>query len=576
MNIAQQMQLAIASYQNRDFDRTTSLCQAILTAYPQEIAAYYLLALVEQEQAHWANVIACYQQIITLQPNQFEAHSRLGSVYLALGMVSAAIAALELAITLNPTQPSLYFNLGNAYASQEDWEQAISYYEHCIALSPAHLGAYENMGRALLHQRRWRSAVNTFRQCLQSDPNSEGAHFNLANALAALDCLEAAGQHYQRVVELNPHHADAHFRLASTYGQRGLLSAALDHWAIGCNYKPDDPHAQFNFATTLLLDGQLQAGFQRFEHRMGIKPPIPEWWGSPRWNGQEPLTGKQILVYGEGGLGDQIQFVRYLPLLAQLATQVTLCCDRSLMSLFTQLPGVDRVVPRGYNPTQDQPDYHCYLMSLPHLLWEMVGGIPSHTPYLTIPKSATLPDALLQPNHDRRVGIVWASGPPRPFLSTAQSEWDARRQSYFRRSVDLPLLVPYLTKPGIQLYSLQVGEPSQFLHQLGYTSTIVDLSSSLTDFAATAAAIATLDLVITVDTAVAHLAGALGKPVWTLLQFVPDWRWQLHRSDSPWYPTMQLFRQPAPGDWNSVLQNLSDALEQWQLSDTLYQHTAFV
>lgn len=564
MNIAQQMQLAVTSYQNRDLVRTASLCQQILAEYPQETSAHHLLALVYQEQANWAAAIACYQQIITLQPHQVEAHSRLGSVYLALGMVSAAIAELEFAATLNPTQPSLYFNLGNAYASQEDWEQAVSYYEHCIALAPSHIGAYENMGRALLHQRRWRAAATAFRRCLQYEPDSQGAHFNLANALAALDCLAEAGQHYQRVVELNPCHAEAHFRLASTYLQRGLLTPAISHWAIGCSYQPDHPQAQFNWATALLLDGQLQVGFQRFESRMGIKPPIPEWWGSPRWNGQETLTGKQILVYGEGGLGDQIQFVRYLPVLAKLAASVTLCCDRSLMTLFAQIPGVDRVVPRGsYNPTQDQPDYHCYLMSLAHLLWEVVGGIPKQTPYLTVPATAICPEPLQQPSGDRRVGIVWASGAPRSWLSSTPSEWDARRQSALRRSIHLPLVVPYLTKPGMQLYSLQVGEPSTTLHQLGETTTIVDLSDYLTDFAATAAAIVALDLIITVDTAVAHLAGALNKPVWTLLQCVPDWRWQLQRQDSPWYPSMRLFRQPAIEDWSSVFQQVSDALDQW-------------
>ncbi|MBL1176978.1 tetratricopeptide repeat protein [Pantanalinema sp. GBBB05] len=564
MNIAQQMQLAVASYQNREFDRTATLCQQILAEYPQEISAHYLLALVFQEQANWAKVIACYQQIITLQPQQFEAHSRLGAVYLALGMARAAIETLEIAVTLNPTQPSLYFNLGNAYASQEDWEQAINYYEHCIALAPSDIGAYENMGRALLHQRRWRAAAAAFRHCLHHEPDSQGAHFNLANALAALDCLAEAGQHYQRVVELNPDHAAAHFRLASTYGQRGLLTPAIAHWAIGCKHQPDDPQAQFNYAIALLLDGQLQAGFQRFEHRMSIKPPIPEWWGSPRWNGQEPLSGKHVLVYGEGGLGDQIQFVRYLPMLAKLAGKITLCCDRSLMTLFAQIPGVNRVVPRGsYNPTQDQPDYHCYLMSLPYLLWDVVGGIPSQTPYLTVPASVTCPEPLRQPCCDRRVGIVWASGTPRPWLAAAASEWDARRQAYQRRCVPLPQLIPTLTQPGIQLYSLQVGELGETLHQLGYATTIVDLSDYLTDFAATAAAIAALDLVITIDTAVAHLAGALHKPVWTLLPFVPDWRWQLKRQDSPWYPSMRLFHQPAIDDWNSVFQDVSKALAQW-------------
>ncbi|MGI0484004.1 tetratricopeptide repeat protein [Pantanalinema rosaneae CENA516] len=569
MNIAQQMQLAVASYQTRDFDRTIALCQQVLAAYPQEVAAYYLLALVYQEKQHWTAAITCYQQIIALQPQQFEAHSRLGSVYLALDMVSAAIAELEIATTLNPTQPVIYFNLGNAYASLEDWEQAISYYEHCLELNPSHVGAYENLGRALLHQRRWRSAVQAFRQCLRYEPDHLGAHFNLANALAALDCLEEAGQHYQRVIELNPRHADAHFRLASTYRQRGLLTPAITHWAIGCEQQPHDPQAQFNFATTLLLDGQLQAGFQRFESRMGIKSPIPEWWGSPRWQGQDSLAGKHILVYGEGGLGDQIQFGRYLPYLAKLGATVTFCCDRSLMTLFAAMPGVDRVVPRGsYNPTQnDQPDYHCYLMSLPHLLWDVVGGIPTQTPYLTVPQQLILPDVFQQPSGDRKVGIVWASGSPRPWLSSAPGEWDARRQSAQRRRVHLPLLLPYLEKPGIQFYSLQVGEASTILQQLGDKPTIVDLSEHLTDLAATAAAIAALDLVITVDTAVAHLAGALDRPVWTLLQFVPDWRWQLTRQDSPWYRSMRLFRQPTLDDWHSVFQSVSTTLDQWVQSD---------
>jgi hypothetical protein len=319
-----------------------------------------------------------------------------------------------------------------------------------------------------------------------------------------------------------------------------------------------DANARYNRSLILLTEGNYREGFPEYESRFKTRefPPCP--FRQPVWNGSD-LTGRTILLHAEQGLGDTIQFIRYAAIVAQRGGRIVLTCHQPLIRLLSTLPSIDELVPLGY-PT---PNFDVYapLMSLPGILGTTLETVPAAIPYLTPPAESNV--RVISPGSDTakqqtqrskpplKVGIAWSGG-----------HLYKKNQS---RSCPLKHFEPLLQLPDIAYYSLQKGIAQTTLAELVWETQIQDLGSQLGDMADTAAAIAQLDLVITVDTSIAHLAGALGKPVWVLLTYLPDWRWMLHREDTPWYPTMRLFRQTQPGDWQGVLD---------RVSQELFQHSA--
>ena len=287
--------------------------------------------------------------------------------------------------------------------------------------------------------------------------------------------------------------------------------------------------------------GDLAAGFVGYHWRLQWEPFLPpSALTQPQWDGA-PLLNKPILLYAEQGLGDTLQFIRYVPLVAQRGGRVIVQCQPSLVALLATVTGVQQILPAG----MPLPPFevHASLMSLPGLLGTTLATIPHQVPYLKLPQArvsvATAPDTRI------KIGIVWAGNPQNPY------------DPY--RSCPLSCFLHGLALPGVTLYSLQHEVPSADLDQFNQSS-LQDVGSQLLDFVDTAAVIAQMDLIISIDTAVVHLAGALGKPVWLVLPFVPDWRWMLDRTDSPWYPTLRLFRQQAWGDWAGVFAQVHQAL----------------
>ncbi|WP_188055575.1 tetratricopeptide repeat protein [Oryzomonas rubra] len=349
---------------------------------------------------------------------------------------------------------------------------------------------------------------------------------------------------FRRALELAPHSLETLLNLGYVLGEQGKTEEALGCYESVLAEAPGNAKARYNRAAHLLRRGELAAGFADYEARFAAIQDVDcRVYPQPRWDGS-PLNGRSILVYCEQGFGDAILFGRYVPLLAGQGGKVVLEAQPPLLSLLATLPGVDRVVAKSANPPVT--DCHIPLLSLPHLFGTTLETIPVSVPYLFPSESlasvwrartASEPGIL-------RIGLVWA-GKERP---------------YPNRSCPPEYLVPLLATPGVRFFSLQIGERERFPLPPEFAAGVIDHTDGIRDFADTAALILTLDLVITIDSAVAHLAGALGKPVWILLPCAADWRWLEDRSDSPWYPTMRLFRQPGPGDWGAVLNEVTGTL----------------
>ena len=328
---------------------------------------------------------------------------------------------------------------------------------------------------------------------------------------------------------------------------QGKFDAALANFDVAQAKGYDSPELNWDRALALLLQGDLARGFTQYEWRWQIPDAKPRGIATPVWNGED-LTGKTLLVHAEQGFGDTIQFARYLPMIAPRAARVVFECQAPLLRLFqsSALGDTVRVVARDDNGSVPDHDVQSALLSLPRLAGTDADTVPATTPYLSPPDDAGFPALRESGVH---VGIAWAGKPT--------------HRNDRNRSMPLTNLAPLFDVPGATFHSLQFDGPAQAIQVQGFTALVRDHRGSIGDFADSAALVAGLDLVIGVDTALVHLAGALGRPVWTLLPLVPDWRWQTGRKDSPWYPSMRLFRQTGPGRWKDVIERVRSALEKF-------------
>jgi tetratricopeptide (TPR) repeat protein/glycosyltransferase involved in cell wall biosynthesis len=518
---------------------------------------------------------------VELQPDYGEAHNNLGILWSTRGDFARALPAFERAVSLDVTRPNWLSNLGNAYVEHFRFREALESYDRAIALAPDDAEIWSNRGLALRGLRRPEEAIASFRRALSLAPSHVHALSNLAilykeqkqldEAVAtmrrALDldpsnvalwcnfaAIHEARGDFERVrelashaVTLDPDYPESHNLLANADMEAGEFDLALQRYEAVLARDPENRNANWNVALLWLLKGDFERGWRQFEWRKRLQSVVFDHGEYPgeAWRG-DALVGRDILLHSEQGVGDAIQFIRYAPLLkARGAGRVYLECPYPIVPLLSGVRGVDGVVARG----TALPRYHVHasLMSLPGLLGTTLETVPADVPYIPLePRAAR--DFVRAPSGSLSVGIVWAGNPihARDHL----------------RSAPLASFLALSRVPGVALFSLQKGDAAERELAEQGSGALQDLAPYLDDFRDTAAAIDALDLVITVDTSVAHLAGALGRDTWLLLPHVPDFRWMLEREDSPWYPTMRLFRQPRVGDWESVFAAVETALRE--------------
>jgi tetratricopeptide (TPR) repeat protein len=487
-----------------------------------------------------------YRQVLAQQPEHVDALHLLGVTAAQLGRGDVAVDLLRRAIALRPNFADAYSNLANALTSNGQLDQAVTACRQAIDLNPNLPEAHNNLGNALKDKGEIDQAIAAHRQAIALNPRLAEAHYNLGNALRDKGELGKAIAAYRQAIAVKPNYVDAHVNLGDALKEQGQLDEAIAAFRQAIVLRPGFAEVHSNLALALLTRGHFQEGWQEFEWRWKCEDsPALGNLAQPLWEGR-PLEGRTILLHAEQGLGDAIQFIRYLPLVEQRGGRLVILCHTQLQRLFQANAGRWQVV------TQAQPlpafDLHCPLVSLPRVFGTNLGNIPKESPYLhaDAEEARKWQDRLAKHSPLVKVGLVWAG---RPAHTNDRN-----------RSMKLARLAPLGQAPGVRFFSLQKGEAAAEAKTPPLGMELVDWTQELKDFADTAALIANLDLVIAVDTAVAHLAGAMGKPVWTLLPFVPDWRWMLQRQDSPWYPTMRLFRQPCRGDWDSVIARVVDAL----------------
>ncbi|OHE87692.1 MAG: hypothetical protein A3G75_03405, partial [Verrucomicrobia bacterium RIFCSPLOWO2_12_FULL_64_8] len=396
-------------------------------------------------------------------------------------------------------------------------------------------------------------AIAAYQRAIELKPDFADAHNDLGIALQTQGKFDQAIASYQRALRLNPEHAEAYNNLGLTFYDQGRAADARGAYRLALAIMPQYADAHLNYALTLLLQGNFSEGWKEYEWRFESNKEVRNLksrFRNPLWQG-EALAARKVLLYSEQGLGDTLQFVRYAPLIAQRGGRVFIECQPELKRLLKSVTGIEEIIGRG-EPLPDF-DVHCSLLSLPLALDTRLDTIPAAMPYLqSEPHIAAYWKEKIGGGTELKVGLVWAG---------SAREQNPRANSVDRRrSLALRQLEPLAKVPGVRWFSVQKGEPASQAKSPPQGLALVDYTEELRDFADTAGLVANLDLMITVDTSVAHLAGAMAKPVWMLSRLDGCWRWLLEREDSPWYPSMRIFRQHAHGNWADVISRVAAAL----------------
>jgi tetratricopeptide (TPR) repeat protein len=516
-----------------------------LTHRPDHPPTLHNLALTLKQEGILDDAIAHFRRAAELQPDLIDSRLQLSECLKDAGRLDESIAETCRVLALKPDSAPAHNSLGLALQESQRLDEAITAFRHAIALDPKFAAGYTNLGGALERKRESSEAVDVLRRAVELEADSPAAHLNLANSLLSLGQLDEARKEYETAIALRPNFPEALTSLGKLHSETGDFDAAIQCYQRALSIQPDFHKATLNWSILLLLRSDFERGLPMYESRRRIKSlGADRGLGGRKWNG-ENLEGRSILLHWEQGMGDTIHLVRYARILKSRGASVSLLCQPPLKRLLSGQCDLEIVVGQG-EPLPPY-DFYCPLPSLPLLVGMTLANIPSDVPYLMAeaPLVEHWKATLAQQPAGPRVGLVWAGSP--------------QHQNDRNRSIALADLTPLKAAGNVNFYSLQKGpaaEQAKATPQLE----MVDWTAQLADWADTAALISSLDLVITVDTAVAHLAGALGKPVWVLLAFLPDWRWMLNREDSPWYPTMQLFRQKTRGDWRVPIEKVAAQL----------------
>ncbi|MDP9127291.1 MAG: tetratricopeptide repeat-containing glycosyltransferase family protein [Pseudomonadota bacterium] len=580
---------AIRAHQAGEFAEAESLYRAIIASDPKHADAHALLGVICGLKNNHDEAIALNMRALEIDPGSALLWFHLGTVLMNAKQLSEAVTAFRQAIALQPTMAQAHYNLGNALRADGQWGDAIEAYREAILHNIHYAEAYNNLALTLAHEKRldeallearkavaiapdygegWRTVCNLAEsakhyplaleageQAIRLMPDSHFAWFGYGVALNRLDRNEDAVAAYKRALALKPERADIWDNLGQTYQAMNRLEEAeatfrktvevagqvIEREGLREVAEEEYGNRHWHLALMELLRGKYVEGFARYRSRFkdvgGLqRPDFPK----PLWTG-EPLAGRTLLVSDEQGFGDTLMLCRYVPLLKKQGARIVFSVHPVLKPLFAAWPHADVIVTHG----QVLPhfDFHASVFDLPYRFRTTLATIPCQVPYLPM----LGPSAAVRLPEDEvpKVGVVWGGSP----MHTNDA----------RRSIPLTVFAKIFEDREIQFYSLNRDLKSGDAEALPRLP-LIDLAPRLGDFADAGRILAQLDLIITCDTATAHLAGGMGKEVWTLLPFAPDWRWLTERSDSPWYPTMRLFRQPRPACWHDVMDAVQQAL----------------
>jgi tetratricopeptide (TPR) repeat protein len=542
-----QLQSAIGYQSASRFADAVKISKEIIAAHPNNFDATYLLAMLYAQQGAMSSAVEMFRRAVRLKPNFFDAHYNLALAMNLTDEHEGALRHYQRALKLDPSHVDAINNYAGTLSKLGRFQDSLQQYRKLLALRPDHAEGHHNMGIIMTELRRFDEALKSAESAIAIFPGYAEAHFSCGVALAGMNRPSDALSSYDKAIILKPDYAEAFSNRGVVLQELDRLDDALESYDKAIALKPDYADAHRNRYMLLLLQGDFDRGWSEMEWRKKRDSVGGRQFHEPPWLGDADITGKTLLVHWEHGLGDTIQFSRFIPLLQEMGIRVLFMPQRTLCALMSSLGGETRLV--GDGGVLPDFDYHCPLMSLPLAFKTTFESIPRKVPYLSAEQDRAERWRKVVLGSDFKIGIAWQGN------VLAEHSGRSVPLSQFGRLSKLPnvRLISLQKKDG----SEQVGNQPTGMH----VETLGDAFDAGRDaFLDTAAVMKNLDLVITIDTSIAHLAGALGIPTWVALKKVPDWRWLVDRSDSPWYPTVRLFRQKVRGDWEDVFRDIEAAL----------------
>ena len=567
MDIEKRLNQAVALHQAGKLPKAEQLYQQVLADNPRNSDALHLLGVIAYQVGKHEISVNLITNAIEIDSQQVEAYNNLGIVFKEQGKLEESVQAHHKAIEIQPDHAEAHYNLGDTYQKQGKLEESIQAYYKAIEIQPNYTEAYNNLGIAFKAQGELDLAIQAYHKAIEIQPNYAEVHYNLGNAYQEQKKLELATQVYHKAIEIQPNYAEAHNNLGNAYQEQGELELAIQAYHKAIEIQDDFAEAHNNLGQILLLLGYFRQGWEEYEWRWQCRNfsigqrNFPQ----PLWNGSN-LQGKSILVWAEQGIGDEIMFANLLDSLKKISSHIIVECEIRLVAFFQRSFPETQFVPRENPPNSrllnSNIDYQVPIGSLGQWLRPDEDSFKQNRQsYLTTctDKSEQIKKRYQSLAADSiLIGISWKST-------------GAKQKQTLSKSTTLKDWTSILSQQGCCFINLQYGdiepELEQFQEETGlkiYCDQEIDALQNLDDFATQVSA---LDLVVSTSNTTAHIAGALGKRVWTLLPYMPNWRWMLNRNDTLWYPHMRLFRQNTIGDWRDVFQRVTLALEQHITND---------
>jgi tetratricopeptide (TPR) repeat protein len=538
-----QLNALINLYQRGKLQQTLYSAKQLLPQFPNSLTLYNIQGAANTGLGQLDSAIDSYKEALKINPDFADAYNNMGVALQNKGDLEAAIHNCQQAIKINPDYFDAYYNMGNALKDKGEFEAAIVSYKQAIRIKPDSAEVYNNMGTALKDKGDLDAAIGSYKQSLRIRPDSAEAYNNMGAAMKDKGDLKFAIDSYQKALKIKPDYAEAYNNLGVALKDKGKLDSAIVSFKQAVKIKPDYAEAFYNLSFPHLLQGSVEKGFNFYEWRLRkMKPTVAPARSNLIWDSEKSLSGKHFVIYEEQGLGDIIQFCRYLPLLEQKGANVTFKVKPKLHALLQTLDGNSKFVKSL--PEESEIDFETPLMSIPHLLNTRLETIPATNPYLFADQQRVQTWGERVSTDRFKVGICWQG--------SKSNTMDVGR------SFPLSLFEDISRIPNVELISLHKGEGEAQLAGIDFDVTTLghDFDAGQDAFLDTAAVMMNCNLIITACTSVAHLAGAIGRPTWVALKQTPDWRWMLDRPDSPWYPTITLYRQESRGDWVDVFETI--------------------